>query len=73
MNGGTILAGGGAGGLDFAWQIVGTGDHNGDGTSDLLWRHSTGTVVIWYMSAGGATGGGTVATVDPAWRIVVTH
>ncbi len=26
---------------DQDWQIVGTGDYNGDGKLDLLWRHAT--------------------------------
>jgi hypothetical protein len=32
------------------WTIVGIGDFNGDGKSDILWRDSTGTEVIWFMN-----------------------
>jgi hypothetical protein len=36
--------------------VVGTGDFDGDGKSDLLWRNSaTGTNTIW-RSANSATG-----------------
>src|SRR5204863_353085 len=28
-------------------------DFNGDGTSDILWRHSSGYVGYWQMNAGG--------------------
>ncbi len=36
------------------WSIVGTGDFNGDGKTDLLWRQaSTGDTVLWLMN--GAT------------------
>lgn len=31
------------------WQVKGVGDFNGDGYSDILWRHDGGQVVIWYM------------------------
>ena len=32
------------------WQIVGTGDLNGDGTADLVWRHQTGGwLAVWFL------------------------
>jgi hypothetical protein len=30
--------------------IVGTGDFNGDGRSDILWRDTSGNVAIWEMN-----------------------
>jgi hypothetical protein len=54
------------------WQIVGVGDFNGDGHSDILWSHPmTGKVYVWYMN--GTTYGGereikTIGKTD--WRIV---
>ena len=44
--------------LDTNWQIGGTGDFDGDGDTDILWRYYgpgayQGLNVIWYMS--GAT------------------
>ena len=35
------------------WHVVGTGDFNGDGVSDILWRHDDGTVTDWLGSASG--------------------
>jgi hypothetical protein len=33
------------------WDIVGTGDFNGDGNTDILWRnYSTGENAIWLMN-----------------------
>ena len=33
------------------WQIVGTGDFNGDAHDDLLWRHRhTGIMTVWLMN-----------------------
>jgi hypothetical protein len=34
---------------DRGWNIVSTMDMNRDGHQDLLWRHDTGYVAIWYM------------------------
>src|SRR6266542_3776884 len=31
------------------WHIQGTGDFNGDGNSDVLWRHDSGQVYFWQM------------------------
>jgi hypothetical protein len=36
--------------LDAPWQIAGVGDFNGDGSADLLWRHSQrGEMGVWIM------------------------
>ncbi len=33
------------------WTIAGTGDFDGDGKSDILWRNSRpGEVAIWLMN-----------------------
>lgn len=35
---------------DPNWQVAGTGDLNGDGFSDLVWRHTTqGWLETWYL------------------------
>lgn len=38
------------------WQVQGTGDFDGDGRSDMLWRHASGGLAIWY--SGNPSGAG---------------
>jgi hypothetical protein len=38
-----------AGPVDLSWQLVGSGDLNGDHNADLVWRHATGLVAAWFM------------------------
>lgn len=58
---------------DTNWRVVGTGDFNGDGKPDLLWRHSTnGELVVWYQDGATLIGSDYLSTrfvPDPAWKI----
>jgi hypothetical protein len=57
------------------WQIAGTGDFNGDGRDDILWRNSNGALSDWL---GTADGGFTVndanafTNVPNLWMIIGT-
>src|SRR5208282_5023409 len=57
------------------WTIVGTGDFNGDGYGDILWRDTSGDVAIWLMNGTTILNPTTsyVGTVSPStWTIVGT-
>lgn len=61
--------------VDSTWQIVGTGDFNGDGRADILWKNSDGTVTDWLGKAnGGFTGNLANANnnVGAGWEVAGT-
>lgn len=35
--------------VGWDWQIKAVGDFNGDGYADIVWRHDTGQVSVWFM------------------------
>ena len=55
LNGGTILQSASYGTVapSTGWPPVGTGDFNGDGRTNLLWRNAaTGELVVWLLNGG---------------------
>jgi len=53
-------------------QIVSTGDFDGDGKADILWRNSSsGLNAIWLMNGTNSTAQAFITTVvDTKWRVV---
>lgn len=58
--------------VDKSWQIAGTGDFNGDGRTDMLWRHESGEVLNWLGQANGGFVSNANANAGLDWRIVGT-
>jgi len=57
------------------WTIAGTGDFNGDGRDDILWRNSTGAVTNWLGTASGgfvSNDSNALAQMASSWAIVGT-
>jgi hypothetical protein len=63
-------------GVNTSWKVVGTGDLNGDGFADIVWRHANGTVAAWLMQNGQVAvtqflleNGFNAAEFDPGWEV----
>jgi uncharacterized repeat protein (TIGR02543 family) len=60
---------------DMNWQVKGTGDFNGDGNVDILWRYNGagGSNVVWLMDGANWMGSSVLLSVsDLNWQIVGT-
>jgi hypothetical protein len=62
--------------VDTAWKLMGSGDINGDGFADLIWRHNDGRIAAWLMQAGVVAaaqiltwGGSQAVQEDGNWHI----
>src|SRR5262249_25110758 len=62
---------------DASWSVAGSGDFDGDGNADLLWRQSsTGSLAVWDMIGAGIKDTGIVTfqgnpiAPDASWNIV---
>jgi hypothetical protein len=69
MNGGQVLSSAGLGTVPTGWTIATTGDFNGDGKSDILWRDAGGNTVIWFMNGAQVSSTASLGTVPIAWTI----
>ena len=55
------------------WEIVGTGDFEGNGNRDLLWQNG-GWLAVWFMDGTNVTGRARLNStpVSSGWRIMAT-
>jgi hypothetical protein len=67
MNGATVLSAGGLGNVPTTWSMVLTGDYNGDGMSDLLWRDTSGDTAIWFMNGVSVSSTASIGNIPAGW------
>ncbi len=76
VSGATVTMNGAVVAPDPTWSVAGFGDFNGDGNSDILWRHSTdGILADWSMNGASITSSskvtynGVAVAPDSSWSI----
>ena len=65
----TSFAANGTGAYALSVVVPASGDFNGDGKSDILWRHSSGEVHAWLMNGTSRSSGGLLDDVDASWTV----
>jgi len=60
--------------VSASWHVAGTGDFNGDGRDDILWRNDSGELAEWLANANGSFASNAVAgrSVSTDWHVVAT-
>jgi hypothetical protein len=69
LNGASVISASAVATVTPDWTIQRIGDFNGDGKADILWRHTSGFVGLWFMDGASAIGSGPVASLPPDWAI----
>jgi hypothetical protein len=52
---------------DLSWSVVGVVDTNENGRADIIWRHTSGSVVAWRMNGGTFVDQVALGTASSAW------
>jgi len=68
MNGTNVIAAASLGNPGPGWHIMGVGDYNHDGKSDILWQNSSGAVAVWEMKGTNAIATTIIANPGPTWH-----
>src|SRR5262249_1155467 len=75
MNGATQSSGAylNPSGVEGSWKVVGLGDFNGDGKTDLLWwQQTTGILYAWFMNGNARSSGAYLSpsqVPDTNWKV----
>ena len=55
--------------IPTTWSILQTGDYNGDGMTDLLWRDNLGNTAIWLMNAFTIASTAGIGNIPTNWTV----
>ena len=72
FNGTTVTGGGPIAAPGAAWTIVGTGDFQGNGATDILFVNQSGLLAYWAISGTTIVGGATIGGPLGTWKVVGT-
>jgi alpha-tubulin suppressor-like RCC1 family protein len=51
------------------WYIEATGDYDGDGDTDIMWRNGAGALLVWTLQNGALAQIGDLGAVPTAWKL----
>jgi hypothetical protein len=68
-NGANVSTTDGLGNIQTTWTIAHTGEYNGDGMSDLLWRDNLGNTSVWLMHGATVLSAARVGNIPTAWTV----
>jgi hypothetical protein len=71
-NGIEVLSSANIGTVPITWSVAGTGDFNGDGMGDLLWRDASGDTAIWLMNGATVASSAAIGNMPTTWSVVGT-
>ena len=60
---------------DPNWRVVGTGDFNTDGQTDVVFQHADGSLAVWFMNGARLTQSALFSPRtpnEPKWHVVST-
>jgi hypothetical protein len=66
-------ASGGFGNVPTTFSVAVTGDFDGNGTSDLLWRDTSGNTSIWFLNGLQVTSSVNLGNVPTSWSVQSTN
>jgi FG-GAP repeat len=70
MNGTQVSQTGLLGNVAPTWNVISTGDYNGDGKSDLLWQDTGGDTVVWFLNGFAVSSTALIGTISPSvWTV----
>ena len=61
LNGTNVIGGAELGNPGPSWHVMGSGNYNTDGRSDILFRNSSSEVAIWSVSGGSVIDSASIA------------
>ena len=55
------------------WSLAGTGDLDGDGTADMVWRHADGSNYAWFMDGPTVHSHGYLPGAASSWSVLAVN
>jgi hypothetical protein len=68
----SVLSSAAIGNISTNWTVVGTGDFNGDGMTDIVWRDNSGNTSIWLMDGASILISAGIGNVPTNWSLELT-